>query len=588
MDSIRDYKRLEFELHEYLVQLKDMLLLLNGSSDYLQKIDNDIEYIKSKRFQVAVIGEFKRGKSSLINALLGSDILPSDVTPTTATINRITYGNDASAILLYKDGTSEKTGIDKLADYVTKLSENSEEQSRRIKEAVITYPLEICRNNIEVIDTPGLNDDEKMTEVTLDALNNIDAAIVTISAVSPVSGTEQSLIAQLIRRKNIGAIVFAVTYIDQIDEEDRERLFDNIKQRIAIDTRKLFKDDKEEIQRKADIILDHIQLYGISSKQALKAISMNKQKLLNESGFDEFRNALYQVLISEQGMLAIRKSIDAIYDMVEELSRQHDHNETEYRKMLSISDDILNTAIGYKNSVLLSIDRGFSKVDDKLEPQLNSASVLLKLIQFYISHLSALKSNSHQDIIKATTDALNECNEYIKVNIQPEREKIITENLFEALQEYKENLKIYLHFLETYKLDQDILSMDLKLYRIELINIKELIKIPEFTHDILQYQRRAERPDYNIIKDIREVLRVAVSAYDKSWDEFVRDFRKWCFSEAQKETASILELTQLKCTAMKEYYHKMLQVNKTNYGLSQKVSSNIIEKTEELKEKYKL
>jgi small GTP-binding protein len=236
MQSISDYKRVEFELHEYLVQLRDMLVLLKGSEAFLDKIEADIEYIKSKRFQAAVIGEFKRGKSSLINALLGADILPSDIEPTTATINRITYGSKSSATIYYKDGISQTIDIHRLSEYVTKLTAASGEMAAQVKEARITYPVEICRNNIEIIDTPGLNDDEHMTEVTLDMVNSIDAAIVTISAVSPVSSTEQSLISQLIKRENVGCILFVITFIDQIDEEDRERLLHSIRQRICVDS----------------------------------------------------------------------------------------------------------------------------------------------------------------------------------------------------------------------------------------------------------------------------------------------------------------------------------------------------------------
>lgn len=54
----------------------------------VEKINGNIELIESRKFNVAVMGEFNRGKSSLINAMLGLNILPADVTPATATINK--------------------------------------------------------------------------------------------------------------------------------------------------------------------------------------------------------------------------------------------------------------------------------------------------------------------------------------------------------------------------------------------------------------------------------------------------------------------------------------------------------------------
>jgi len=87
-----NYKDIEFKLHEYLINLKNVLSLLDVQDKLISDIDQSINLIKSRKYNVAVVGEFRRGKSSLINALLGFKVLPADVTPTTATINRITYG----------------------------------------------------------------------------------------------------------------------------------------------------------------------------------------------------------------------------------------------------------------------------------------------------------------------------------------------------------------------------------------------------------------------------------------------------------------------------------------------------------------
>ena len=99
-----DYKSIEFRLHELLVRIQEMLILLNADNSLLTRIIDNKELIKSKKYNVAVMGEFKKGKSSLINALLGSNILPADVTPTTATINRITYGIVPTVVINYKNG----------------------------------------------------------------------------------------------------------------------------------------------------------------------------------------------------------------------------------------------------------------------------------------------------------------------------------------------------------------------------------------------------------------------------------------------------------------------------------------------------
>jgi ribosome biogenesis GTPase A len=68
------------------------------------------DLIETKRYSVVVVGEFNHGKSSLINALLGAKVLPTDAIPTTATINRITYGQEKKVTISYKDGGVEDIG----------------------------------------------------------------------------------------------------------------------------------------------------------------------------------------------------------------------------------------------------------------------------------------------------------------------------------------------------------------------------------------------------------------------------------------------------------------------------------------------
>ena len=143
---------------------------------------------------MAIVGEFKRGKSTLINAILGQEVLPADVLPATATLNRVTYSKEPYVVVEYKDGTSERVDINRLAEYVTKLSFDSEKKAETVREATVYYDTAFCRNNVDIIDTPGLNDDEQMTNVTMSILPEIDAAVFVISANSPFSQFEKDFL----------------------------------------------------------------------------------------------------------------------------------------------------------------------------------------------------------------------------------------------------------------------------------------------------------------------------------------------------------------------------------------------------------
>jgi ribosome biogenesis GTPase A len=98
---------------------------------------------------VAIVGEFKfkRGKSTFINALLGEKILPADVMPCSATLNRIKYGQTPAVTLLFKDHRQQAIPIQELTQYVTKLTEDAEVMAASIQEAVVYYPSAYCKNN---------------------------------------------------------------------------------------------------------------------------------------------------------------------------------------------------------------------------------------------------------------------------------------------------------------------------------------------------------------------------------------------------------------------------------------------------------
>jgi Dynamin family len=116
--------------------------------------------------------------------LLGRNVLPADILPTTATLNRVVYGL-RPAVSIFKDGRSEEIEIDQLSDYVTKFTSESRQVAASIAEAVVSYPVPYLRNNVEIYDTPGLNDEESMTAVTDSVVPSVDAAILVIIPQSP-------------------------------------------------------------------------------------------------------------------------------------------------------------------------------------------------------------------------------------------------------------------------------------------------------------------------------------------------------------------------------------------------------------------
>jgi ribosome biogenesis GTPase A len=268
-----------------------------------------LQRLEEQTFTVAIVGEFRRGKSTLINALLGQDILPSDILPTTATLNRVTYGLKPSAKILYKDGQEETIPYEQLSNYVTKLTDESERKAASVKEAVIYYPVPYCQNKIDILDTPGLNDDQNMTEVTLGVLPFVDAAIMIMLAQSPFSDSEQNLLKNKLINQDLGRIIFVLNIWDTYTPDEAKRLLDNVKKRIQIyvfdQAEAKFGKNSEEYQLYRQKIGEP-KVFGIYIKKALESKQKSDEDGLVASGFHEFEIALEQFLTKERGIILLQ------------------------------------------------------------------------------------------------------------------------------------------------------------------------------------------------------------------------------------------------------------------------------------------
>jgi len=139
--------------------------------DEIQSLKDKLE---SQRFRVAVIGDFSQGKSTLLNALLGEEIQPVRAIPCSGTLSVLKYGDRKRVVCRYRDGSEQEIAVE---DYQKKaaiskeeaLNNRSEELLKsNIAEIVFEHPnLLLCRNGVEIVDSPGLNEHPDRTRVKL-------------------------------------------------------------------------------------------------------------------------------------------------------------------------------------------------------------------------------------------------------------------------------------------------------------------------------------------------------------------------------------------------------------------------------------
>ena len=176
-----------------------------------------LDRLDASRLRVLVAGEAKRGKSTLVNALLGRDVLPSGVTPLTAVTTTVRYGDDVRAEVRFADGHDEKYPLAALDDLVT---EHGNPGNRRGIAAVTAYlPAPVLAGGVELVDTPGTGSVfERDTEAAYEALRSMDAALFVLTADPPVSASERDLLGRV---AGLSVTTFAVlNKADRLDEAE--------------------------------------------------------------------------------------------------------------------------------------------------------------------------------------------------------------------------------------------------------------------------------------------------------------------------------------------------------------------------------
>lgn len=315
LNSFLDYKQLILTMVTDLERLHDYAeeLGLTRSRDLIGEVSGRL---KQDCFTVAVVGEFKRGKSTFINALLGEEILPTDVLPTTATLNRVVYGVEKGVLVRFKDGSEERISIDQLPDYVTKLTGTAETMAAAVQEAVVYYPVLYCQNNVEIVDTPGLNDDATMTTVTLSVLPRVDAAILVIMAQSPFSEYERDFLENRLLTSDLGRVIFVVTAIDRFNRpEDAERVVQSIRERIKRFVMQRAADQFGQDSEEYKVYLRKIgepKVFGLAALPALEAKASGDMTRLRTSKFPDFERALERFLTQERGAIVLQVPVNRL------------------------------------------------------------------------------------------------------------------------------------------------------------------------------------------------------------------------------------------------------------------------------------
>jgi len=158
------------------------------------------------RFFAACVGQFKRGKSTLINALIGQAVLPVGVIPVTSVVTILSYGETAAATVRLANGQSLAVGLGSIADFIDE--RRNPHNARGAVVVEVAVPSAILREGLCLVDTPGLGSVHVAnTEATRAFVPRIDVALIVVGPDPPISGTELEMVQDASREAGEFAII---------------------------------------------------------------------------------------------------------------------------------------------------------------------------------------------------------------------------------------------------------------------------------------------------------------------------------------------------------------------------------------------
>lgn len=194
-----------------------------GMSTLSGRVQNVFNQVVRETFTVGFVGEFSRGKSTLINNLLSTNILPVANLPTTALMTRVRYGIKPKMVVFDFHGIKQKE-LPLVKDSWSGLTAANFNDNE--PEGFVTVLIDkpwLGKYGIELIDTPGAGDlNEKRAKVIGEALLGCESAIITVSAAQPLSLSEKLFIEQRLIANRTPFLALAITRLDLVPEKERD------------------------------------------------------------------------------------------------------------------------------------------------------------------------------------------------------------------------------------------------------------------------------------------------------------------------------------------------------------------------------
>lgn len=243
--------------------------------------------LREGRFRLAVLGQFKRGKSTLLNALLHEPLLPTGILPLTAIPTMIHYGHERRIRIRYLDGRSEDYdgSIEQLQAVLTRYVTEQGNPGNRldVTRVEVAHPAAFLAHSVEITDAPGIGSTVLHNTRTARAVVPVcDGVLFVLSPDPPITEVEVQFLRAV--RESATRVIFVLNKADMLAPSERQQLVTFLKQAIRDDAG----------------FSGEARIFIVSARQALEATGQDTQPPKAESGVGELESFLAEFLLTDK------------------------------------------------------------------------------------------------------------------------------------------------------------------------------------------------------------------------------------------------------------------------------------------------
>ena len=284
-----------------------------GAKSLKERIAREqVKKMEEDRFHLVVVGEFNHGKSTFVNALLGENVLPVGVTPTTAAIHHLKYSEKPEATVVFQSGKREPIPFGDAKGFAVGGGKSADD----VDYLEVGYPAKLLEERILLVDTPGVNDlSLQRADITYSYIPRADAVLFLLDAGQILKESERQFLNDKLLKASRDKIVFVITKWDILNDDEKKEALAYAKTQLA------------------NLVKDPV-VFPISAESAM-------QGKRGESGMDELLAHLTRFLAEERGRIMLDNALGEGLNVAALLTKGVDAR----RRSLSMKTDELERRI---------------------------------------------------------------------------------------------------------------------------------------------------------------------------------------------------------------------------------------------------